>query len=427
MTPGDNMRMLVADDDAAFRGFVTAAVAGKLDYEIVQARTGAEALRLALSEPRPDILLLDWLMPELTGVQVCKLVRASALAVQPYIVFATSRVRTEEALAALSAGGDDLLTKPVPPDVLLTRLSIPLVRTRSHGHRRVWAEIVAACQRGSGELAVTSGALTARVLVHQGKIAWAHLADSSDTLFAALDPAGSISKDMVQAVIRECRDTGSTLSETLVAWGLVERASLREALRGWITRKLEAICQLPNPSVLFLPVARSHSDDVLFELAEVAPEAWSTTANDPAEPAGSPERHSQSPSLVPPREWDAAFAPAIDETLDAPGLLQACQEVEGVLGVALLNRASGACLGKRGVDLSPNVAWALVQCMNANDGAADVEETIIMTRQRFHLATPLGGDSKVFLYALVDSTEHLAAARYGLKRLFSRRIESSSR
>lgn len=408
------MRMLVADDNAAFRQFVATTIGNSLGYEIIQASTGTAALRMALSQPAPDILLLDWVMPEMTGTQVCKLVRASRLPHQPYIAFATARIRAEELITALSAGADDLMTKPIAPDVLIARLSVPKARLPTQSPKRIWAEIVQACERKNGELAVTSGALTARILVCNGRIAWAHLADASDNLFEALSPDGSISPDMAQALLMECRTTGKTISETLVDWGLMDRARLREALRGWIERKLDAICNLPSPSTLFLPGERACAQDILFDLAEVTPSTWSEEDLRNTLPPGS---ISQSPTLVPGRGWDTAFTPMLDESVGVESLLQKCLMVQGVRGVALINRGTGGCLGRRGEELDPDLVWSMLQCINTAERNASVDEAIVTTTTHFHFASLLANRPELFVYALVDSTENLAAARYGLKKV----------
>jgi DNA-binding response OmpR family regulator len=408
------MRMLVADDNTAFREFVSSTVSNSLGYEVVHASTGAEALRLALSQPIPDILLLDWVMPELSGTQVCKLVRASSLPTQPYIAFATSRVRTEEIVAALSAGADDLMTKPISPNVLIARLSVPKSRIATQSPKRLRDEIIKACERGSGELAITSGELTAKVLIHEGKIAWAHLADAADNLFDALAPEAGIDPDTAQSIVRECKNTGKSLSETLVSWGLIDRARLRNALREWIERKLEAICKLPSPQALFLPVQRTYSRDVLFDLTEVAPAAWDIENLRDTQP---PNTISQTPTLIPSRGWDAAFQSATDETLNVDELLQKCEGVQGVTAVALINRTMGTCLGRRGAEMDSDVVWSMLRCVGAAERTAKVEESIVTTDSHFHFATLLASRPDVFVYALVDSTQNLAAARYGLRKV----------
>lgn len=408
------MRMLVADDNTAFREFVSSTVTSSLGYEVVHAKTGAEALRLALSQPVPDILLLDWVMPELSGTQVCKLVRASSLPTQPYIAFATTRVRTEEIVAALSAGADDLMTKPISPGVLIARLSVPKTRVATQSPKRIRDEVAQACARGSGELAVTSGELTAKILIHDGKIAWAHLADAADTLFDALAPETGIDLETAQSVVRECQSTGKTLSETLVSWGLIDRARLRNALREWIERKLDAISKLPSPNALFLPVQRTHSQDVLFELNEVAPESWAVDELRETQP---PSTISQTPTLIPSGGWDVAFQPGTDETLHTDEILQKCEGVQGVTAVALINRSLGTCLGRRGAKMDADVVWSMLRCVAAAERGAKVEEAIVTTEAHFHFATLLSTRPDVFVYALVDSTQNLAAARYGLRKV----------
>lgn len=408
------MRMLVADDNTAFREFVSSTVSSSLGYEIMHAKTGAEALRLALSQPLPNILLLDWVMPELSGTQVCKLVRASSLPTQPYIAFATTRIRTEEIVAALSAGADDLMTKPISPSMLIARLSVPKTRIATQSPTRIRDELLKACERGSGELAVTSGDLTAKVLVHEGKIAWAHLADPSDNLFEALAPETGLDVETAQAVVRECQKTGKSFSETLISWGLVDRARLRNALREWIERKLDAICRLPSPQVLFLPLQRTYSRDVLFDLNEVAPADWGVENFRETQP---PSTLSQTPTLIPSNGWNAAFQPAIDESLNADELLSRCDAIEGVQGTALINRTTGTCLGRHGVAMDPDVVWAMLRCVGAAERGVRVEESIVTTDAHFHFATLLSNRPDILVYALVDSTRNLAVARYGLRRV----------
>ncbi len=418
------MRMLVADDNTAFREFVASTVSGSLGYEVVHASTGAEALRLALSKPVPDILLLDWVMPELSGTQVCKLVRASSLPTQPYIAFATTRVRTEEIVAALSAGADDLMTKPIAASVLIARLSVPKARIASQNPKRIRDELMRACEHGSGELAVTSGELTAKVLVHEGKIAWAHLADAGDNLFDVLATESGIDAETAQSVVRECQTTGKSLGETLISWGLTDRARLRNAMREWIERKLDAICKLPSPRALFLPVQRTYSSDVLFDLSEVAPAAWHIEDYRETQP---PTSISQSPTLIPSGGWDASFHPMSDDTLDVEELLSRCEAVQGVTGVALINRTMGTCLGRRGAKLDPDVVWALLRCVGAAERGAKVDEAIVTTEAHFHFATLLGNRPEVLVYALVDSTQNLAAARYGMRKAARENLQQLSK
>ena len=73
---------------------------------------------------RPAMLILDWEMPELSGLEVCRRVRASEGGSVPFVIMVTARDRTEDLTAVLDAGADDYMSKPVTADTLQARLRI---------------------------------------------------------------------------------------------------------------------------------------------------------------------------------------------------------------------------------------------------------------------------------------------------------------
>jgi two-component system, cell cycle response regulator len=111
---------LVADDDPATLRLI-ARIAANAGYRIVQANDGREALDRILSDC-PDLLITDWDMPGLDGIQLCREIRRSDLPFYVYVLLLTAKSRSEEMVQALDAGADDFISKPINPAVLLARL-----------------------------------------------------------------------------------------------------------------------------------------------------------------------------------------------------------------------------------------------------------------------------------------------------------------
>jgi DNA-binding response OmpR family regulator len=148
------MKVLVADDDAAMRLLVETVLAGA-GHEVVSAEDGAAAWE-AFERERPPLLLLDWQMPELSGLELCERVRQSAAARDTFIIMVTARGATGDLQRLLDAGADDYLSKPFPPEGLLTRLVIAERRLAADQARRAAEEALARAQwlAGIGETAL---------------------------------------------------------------------------------------------------------------------------------------------------------------------------------------------------------------------------------------------------------------------------------
>ena len=117
------MKALVADDDTASR-LLLQKMLTKWGYEVVAASTGDEAWRILTSDDSPDLAVLDWMMPELDGVEVCRRIRALELSSPPYLILLTGRDNKEDIATGLESGASDYLQKPVDRDELRARLLV---------------------------------------------------------------------------------------------------------------------------------------------------------------------------------------------------------------------------------------------------------------------------------------------------------------
>jgi len=101
-------RVLVVDDELSIRDAVATALRYE-GFDVAEAATGRQALRLA-GEQAPDVVILDLMLPDIDGIQVCRLLRKAGL--DCHVLFLTARNNVANKVTGLTAGGDDYITKP---------------------------------------------------------------------------------------------------------------------------------------------------------------------------------------------------------------------------------------------------------------------------------------------------------------------------
>src|SRR5262249_56030052 len=105
------MKILIAEDQANL-GRLFAELVGAWGYEAVIAQDGLEALAELQKGEAPRLALLDWLMPGLDGIEVCRRLRQEADRAYPYLILMTGQGGRQEMLEGLAAGPDDLPVNP---------------------------------------------------------------------------------------------------------------------------------------------------------------------------------------------------------------------------------------------------------------------------------------------------------------------------
>ncbi len=117
----EKMKVLAVDDDpVSLRLLITHLK--RVGYEVIEARDGAEALTIAL-EANPHLVVSDWSMPEMDGLDLCRSLRKTEIGRDMYILLLTGREDEERVVEAFDAGVDDFVTKPFNPKVLLSRVA----------------------------------------------------------------------------------------------------------------------------------------------------------------------------------------------------------------------------------------------------------------------------------------------------------------
>ena len=116
------MRILIADDDPT-ASLILKTVLEKLGHEVRETLDGRQAWA-AYKEEDHRMLILDWMMPELDGLEVCERIRAENRTPYTYILMLTSLEGRGRYLEAMRAGADDFINKPADPDELEARLVV---------------------------------------------------------------------------------------------------------------------------------------------------------------------------------------------------------------------------------------------------------------------------------------------------------------
>jgi two-component system phosphate regulon response regulator PhoB len=117
--------LLVEDEDALVE--ILRYNLERAGFEVVSARDGEEALTLIAERP-PDLVVLDWMLPHLSGIEVCRRLRRDDGAIP--VIMLTARAEEADKVRALNTGADDYLTKPFSPGELAARIQAVLRRTR---------------------------------------------------------------------------------------------------------------------------------------------------------------------------------------------------------------------------------------------------------------------------------------------------------
>lgn len=117
------MKVLIADDDALSRKILEDALS-KWGYEILMAHNGNEAWDILEKNDRPNLVVLDWIMPGMDGVEICRRLRKLSLPNYVYVILLTARNKLEDVIKGLESGADDYIIKPFNHEELKSRLQI---------------------------------------------------------------------------------------------------------------------------------------------------------------------------------------------------------------------------------------------------------------------------------------------------------------
>jgi two-component system cell cycle response regulator len=115
------VKILIADDDTVSRRMMERALQ-QCGYEVITASNGREAVEILSEADGPRLALIDWVMPEIDGPSVCRIIRDRHDKTYVYMTLLTSKESKEDIVAGLGSGADDFLTKPCNAEELKARL-----------------------------------------------------------------------------------------------------------------------------------------------------------------------------------------------------------------------------------------------------------------------------------------------------------------
>jgi diguanylate cyclase (GGDEF)-like protein len=115
------VRILIAEDDPVSRRLLEVKLV-KWGYEVVVTRDGTEAWQALQAEDAPGLAILDWMMPGMDGIEVCRRIRQEDKDLYTYIILLTALQQDEDLVTGMDAGADDYITKPFKSNELKVRL-----------------------------------------------------------------------------------------------------------------------------------------------------------------------------------------------------------------------------------------------------------------------------------------------------------------
>lgn len=127
------IRTLVVDDEADILRLIEIKLK-KAGFEVTTARDGQDGLTKALTI-KPDLMLVDVMMPKMDGYSVVAEVRRELAAEAPIIILLTAKGQESDVIKGLSSGADDYIIKPFSPRELLARINVALIKSGKHNQQ----------------------------------------------------------------------------------------------------------------------------------------------------------------------------------------------------------------------------------------------------------------------------------------------------
>jgi CheY-like chemotaxis protein len=343
------MRILVVDDDPLNLQFLSDLLQSR-GYEVVTAQDGEHAWQIQQQPAAPQLLIVDWMLPRLSGPELCRRIRAQERDVRAYIILVTGHNPSERIHEGLASGADDFLAKPYHPKVLLSHVAVGVrqLHAGSQPSDRVRKTLADASQLGSCDVMVRGHEASGRICFQNGGVIWADLSNDRESLFERLvqESGGAIGTmlSMLERYPSHHRDD----SGERVAMGFAEFAEFRSTIRAWIRRKVSQILSLTMNDIRIVPVPgrREFPGNLELPLSEVLPDS---AAPIPSSQSSQVRRLFSTGAAAPELQWEQTF-PSVEAGVQPPmrSFVSQLMAVRGARGAALLQLHQNGCLLRQG-------------------------------------------------------------------------------
>jgi len=247
-------KILIVDDDPNALRLIGYALQ-RQGYEIVAAQNGQDAIDKALNEKtKPDLIVLDLMMPEMDGYEVLRRLRANPTMSRVPVILFTAKAQVDDKITGFEAGADDYLTKPVTPAELIARVKALLLRASYTAPERPQAQVI-------GFLGVKGGAGTTSI---------------------ALNVAVALAQKEKRVILVECqpylgtpaRQMGLRPRSTLASLGQMKADAIDQAsVESCITKHHTGVRVIPaplKPKATTQPIMPGHAQALINHLNNLA-------------------------------------------------------------------------------------------------------------------------------------------------------------
>ena len=130
-----NNKILIVEDEKDIRDLIIYALQAK-GYETISADDGEKALKM-LKENKPDLVILDWMLPSVSGLEICRNIRRDENIKNIPIIMLTAKITEDDKILGLDSGADDYVTKPFSTAELASRVKAILRRTERNNSKKL--------------------------------------------------------------------------------------------------------------------------------------------------------------------------------------------------------------------------------------------------------------------------------------------------
>ena len=209
------MKVLIAEDDAVSRSIVTRAVE-KLGHECLVAEDGLQAWEIYQGTPDVEVIVSDWMMPNVDGLELCNRVRGLERSGHTFFIFLTSLGSRQHLLDGMRAGADEYLVKPL--DVAQLRVKLTSASRVTSLHRHMNAEETSNGGRGPTTSNASESTAPGKKKPRMNRKVW-------DVLLSQ----GKLTEDQIQQALQAQKGAPGELGKVMVSLGFISETDLAQA------------------------------------------------------------------------------------------------------------------------------------------------------------------------------------------------------